>query len=136
MGLIVVLAVAAITGEFTNFDSQKSATSEVAQLDHPHQNDDQGQHARAHTSQINYTRHAECRMQCRKISEQEVFEVLKSGQKNIKKSNPQASPCPVTALEGLTSDNQFVRVVYGQCGRYLKIITVIDLNNDVPCDCD
>lgn len=88
------------------------------------------------SSPLEYTKHARCRMGCRHISESEVLQIVSHGTVNLKKSNPQATPCPVKAVEGTTGDQQTVRVVYGECGRQKKIITVIDLKNDYVCDCE
>jgi hypothetical protein len=130
LSLVGILFVTVLLRELTSPDVSSFATPQGSQKKHVHEQE------HAQISRIEYTRHARCRMGCRRISEKEIFEVLSSGQKNIKKSNPQANPCPVTTLEGKTSDEQTVRVVYGQCGDVRKIITVIDLKNDFPCDCD
>jgi Domain of unknown function (DUF4258) len=86
-------------------------------------------------SYIEYTEHAKCRMQCRKISQAEVEEIMQDGNVNYNKSDVNAMPCPVYALEGITKDDQRVRIVYGQCDRKTKVITVIDLNTGWSCDC-
>ena len=86
-------------------------------------------------SYIEYTEHAKCRMQCRKISQAEVEEIMQEGKINYNKSNMNARPCPSYALEGVTKDDQLVRIVFGQCDMKTKVITVIDLNTDWTCDC-
>ena len=86
-------------------------------------------------SYIEYTEHAKCRMQCRKISQAEVEEIMQDGTINYKKTDVNARPCPAYALEGVTKDKQFVRIVFGQCDLKTKVITVIDLNTDWSCDC-
>lgn len=86
-------------------------------------------------SYIEYTQHAKCRMQCRKISQAEVEEVMQDGKINYNKSNVDARPCPTYALEGETKDNQFVRIVFAQCDLKTKVVTVIDLETDWSCDC-
>ncbi|MBL7745400.1 MAG: DUF4258 domain-containing protein [Chitinophagaceae bacterium] len=86
-------------------------------------------------SYIEYTEHARCRMKCRKISQAEVEEIMQEGKVNYNKSNVNARPCPAYALEGVTGDNQLVRIVFGQCDLKTKVITVIDLNTDWSCDC-
>jgi len=87
------------------------------------------------TSFIEYTKHAKCRMDCRRISDAEVKEIMQDGTINYNKSNVKAKPCPSYALEGLTSDGQRVRIVFGQCDETSKVITVIDLNTDWTCSC-
>lgn len=86
-------------------------------------------------SYIEYTRHAECRMDCRKISQSEVEDIMRNGTINYKKSDVNARPCPTYALEGVTKDNQRVRIVYAQCDLKTKVVTVIDLGTDWQCDC-
>jgi hypothetical protein len=84
---------------------------------------------------LDYTAHARCRMDCRQISKEEVEEIMKTGKVNYSKSNVKANPCPAYALEGETSDDQFVRIVFGQCDTKTKVITVIDLRTDWTCAC-
>lgn len=86
-------------------------------------------------SYIEYTEHAKCRMQCRKISQAEVEEIMKDGKINYNKSDVNAAPCPVYALEGITKDQQRVRIVFGQCDYKTKVITCIDLETEWECDC-
>ena len=86
-------------------------------------------------SYIEYTSHGRCRMQCRKISQAEVKEIMQRGKINYNKSDVKAKPCPEYALEGTTSDNQRVRIVFAQCDTKSKVITVIDLNKEWACDC-
>lgn len=84
---------------------------------------------------IEYTQHAKCRMQCRKISQAEVEEIMKEGTINYRKSDMNARPCPSYALEGTTEDDQRVRIVFGQCDQKTKVITCIDLDTDWECHC-
>lgn len=84
---------------------------------------------------IEYTEHAKCRMQCRKISQSEVEEIMQQGKINYNKSDVNDKPCPSYALEGITHDGQRVRIVFGQCDYKTKVITCIDLNTDWECHC-
>lgn len=86
-------------------------------------------------SYIEYTEHAKCRMQCRKISQAEVEEIMKEGKINYAKSDVNDRPCPTYALEGITKDNQRVRIIFAQCDYKTKVITSIDLNTDWECHC-
>jgi len=86
-------------------------------------------------SYIEYTEHAKCRMQCRKISQAEVEEIMKEGKINYAKSDVNDLPCPTYALEGITKDNQRVRIVFAQCDYKTKVITSIDLDTDWECHC-
>lgn len=84
---------------------------------------------------ISYTKHALCRMDCRMIDSLEVMEVIDAGIINTKKSNPTDVPCPSVSFEGITHDNQNVRIVVGDCQDEYKIITVIDLEKEYQCNC-
>lgn len=86
-------------------------------------------------SYIEYTEHAKCRMKCRKISQAEVEYIMKEGKINYNKSDVNATPCPIYALEGITKDDQRVRIVFAQCDYKTKVVTCIDLNTDWECDC-
>jgi hypothetical protein len=86
-------------------------------------------------SYIEYTEHAKCRMKCRHISETEVEEIMQDGKVNYNKTDVNARPCPAYALEGVTRDNQRVRIVFGQCDLKTKVVTVIDLDTEWSCDC-
>lgn len=74
-------------------------------------------------------------MQCRHISQSEVEEIMQNGKINYNKTDVNAGPCPTYALEGVTQDNQRVRIVYAQCDFKTKVVTVIDLETDFECHC-
>ena len=82
-----------------------------------------------------YTKHANCRMDCRQISRTEVLQILKTGKINFKKSRVHEKPCPVYALEGTTDDGQTVRIVFAACDSTTKVVTAIDLTMTHNCDC-
>jgi len=88
-----------------------------------------------HTSNIIYSRHARCRMECRYIDESEVKEILLKGKLN--ESKIQQSKKGVTyPLEGITHDKQHIRIVFAPKGRNaIEVVTCIDLDKDWPCDC-
>ncbi|HEX7905568.1 MAG TPA: DUF4258 domain-containing protein [Chitinophagaceae bacterium] len=86
-------------------------------------------------SYIEYSNHAKCRMQCRKISQAEVEEIMQEGKINYNKSDIKNARCPRYALEGVTKDNQRVRIVYAQCNKATTVVTVIDLDTDFECHC-
>lgn len=87
------------------------------------------------TSYLEYSRHASCRMQCRMISKAEVEEVMRDGKINYNKSDIQNARCPRYAVEGITRDDQRVRIVFAQCNEKTVVVTVIDLGTDFACDC-
>ncbi|ULQ57444.1 DUF4258 domain-containing protein [Flavihumibacter rivuli] len=89
-----------------------------------------------HASKLDYTRHALCRMDCRKITKGEVEDILRNGKINYRKSDLEDKPCPTYAVEGYTlKDNQHVRIVFAQCTNHVKVVTCIDLENDFECHC-
>ncbi len=87
-------------------------------------------------NEIKLTTHARCRMDCRNINETEVKDILENGSINYRKSDLKDKPCPTYALEGITKDNQRVRVVVGDCNNEAVIITVIDLDHEFECHCE
>lgn len=87
------------------------------------------------TSYLEYSHHAKCRMDCRKISQAEVEQIMRDGKINYNKSDISNARCPRYAVEGTTSDNQRVRIVYAQCNESTTVVTVIDLGKDWYCDC-
>lgn len=87
-------------------------------------------------SHINYSKHARCRMGCRHIDEREVKEILRDGTINYKKSELQADECHKRyAVEGVTDDDQKVRIIFAPCQDEVTVVTVIDLGEEWPCDC-
>ena len=74
-------------------------------------------------------------MECRKITEEEVQEIMRTGTINYRKSEANGRPCPTYALEGNTHDNQHVRIVFAQCDYKTKVVTAIDLDFEWQCDC-
>lgn len=87
------------------------------------------------TSYLEYSEHASCRMKCRKISQAEVEDIMREGRINYKKSDINNARCPRYALEGVTKDDQRVRIIFAQCDEKTVVVTVIDLETDYSCDC-
>ena len=86
-------------------------------------------------SDLIFTKHAYCRMECRHIDESEVVEIIKNGTINYDKieKDDRGRTYP---LEGITHDKQHVRIVVAPKERNeLVLVTVIDLDKDWPCDC-
>jgi hypothetical protein len=83
---------------------------------------------------IIFSKHAKCRMDCRKIDESEVKDILKNGKINHKKiqRDKRGKTYPV---EGYTRDKQHVRIVFAPKGDGLVVVTVIDLDTEWKCDC-
>jgi hypothetical protein len=81
-----------------------------------------------------YSTHARCRMSCRHIDESEIKEILQNGSINYNKveSDGRGKTYP---LEGVTHDQQHVRVVFAPKDDGLLVVTCIDLDRDWPCNC-
>jgi hypothetical protein len=88
-----------------------------------------------HPQQVNYSKHARCRMGCRHIDGDEINEILQNGELNVHKSDMRGQPDPRYAVEGTTRDGQKIRVIVAQGARTSTIVTVIDLDTDWDCDC-
>lgn len=84
---------------------------------------------------IEYSEHARCRMQCRKISQSDVEAIMKYGEVNYRKSELKNVRCPRYALEGNTPDGQRVRIVFAQCNEKTIVVTAIDLETGYACHC-
>ena len=90
-----------------------------------------------HPKYVRYSRHARCRMECRHITEQEIAEIIAHGKIDYRKSNLQADDCHKRyALEGITAENQYLRVIVAECNDVLTVITCIDLRTEWPCNCN
>jgi Domain of unknown function (DUF4258) len=86
-------------------------------------------------SNIRFSKHARCRMDCRHIDESEIREVLAAGTINSRKTQLNASPDPKYAVEGRTHDGQQIRLIVAQSPRGSTIVTVIDLDTRWKCQC-
>ena len=80
-----------------------------------------------------FTKHAKCRMSCRKITQKEVREILFDGKINYNKSELDDPKGPTYAVEGLTSDRQRVRIIFAPKQKHMSVVTVIDLENEYAC---
>lgn len=88
-----------------------------------------------HPGQVNYSKHALCRMDCRHIDKTEISDIVANGTINVHKSDMRASPDPRYAVEGTTRDGQKVRIIVAQSVRVSTIVTVIDLDTEWNCHC-
>ena len=111
-------------------ENPKPKTTDQPPSDNP--NRDEGLNRR--TSRILYSKHARCRMQCRNIDESEIKEILEKGVINYSKMEDDARG-KTFPLEGVTHDNQHVRVVFAPKDDGLLVVTCIDLDRDWSCDC-
>lgn len=88
-----------------------------------------------HPAHLIYTRHAQCRMQCRHIDSVEINEIIEKGVINLNKSNKYDRPCPTFALQGFTHNGEDIRVIVAQCNTETRIITCYNLKQDFECHC-
>ena len=88
-------------------------------------------------TKINYSKHAQCRMNCRHIDVSEVADILANGKVNYSKSEIGDNPdCKKKyAVEGTTQDKQRVRIIFAPCKTEVTVVTVIDLDTEWTCDC-
>lgn len=84
---------------------------------------------------LEYTKHAICRMNCRQISRKEINEIMEKGVINLSKSDRRDRPCPTYALQGRTSDGDYIRVIFAQCNDETRVVTCYNLEKDFDCDC-
>ena len=75
-----------------------------------------------------YSKHAACRMDCRKVTDEDAENTLHRGALSDRHSTPSARPCPRWALE----DGR-VRAVWAECRDETRLVTVIDTVTDHPC---
>ncbi len=123
--LLLLLAVAVLfIRKCTNGNSRQKTTT--SQKD-PSQEVNRNHGFDRRMSYLEYTEHAKCRMDCRHITQAEVEEIMQDGSINYSKSDVNATPCPTYAVEGTTSDNQRLRIVFAQCDYKTKVVTCIDL---------
>lgn len=87
------------------------------------------------TTNIIYSKHAMCRMECRNIDESEVKEILLQGELNYSRIED-GSKGKSYPLEGMTHDRQHVRIVFAPHEDNIVVVTVIDLNKEWECHCE
>jgi hypothetical protein len=85
-------------------------------------------------SLLEYSHHAQCRMDCRHISKGEVNDIMLHGHINDDKSDLNNPRCPRYAMEGY-SDDKKLRIIFAQCGNKTEVVTVIELGREWQCDC-
>mmetsp|Transcript_33043 Transcript_33043/g.45817 ORF Transcript_33043/g.45817 Transcript_33043/m.45817 type:complete len:160 (+) Transcript_33043:137-616(+) len=75
-----------------------------------------------------FSPHASCRMDCRFVGKPEVLSVLQHGRLNLRKSSPDARPCPRYALQ-----EGRVQAVFADCYNNTPVVTVIDTVTNHEC---
>lgn len=83
-----------------------------------------------------YTKHARCRMDCRHITVAEIHEIVDRGTINFAKSDPDSRPDPKYALEGITDEQQHLRIIIAPESGKLIVVTCIELGVEWSCDCN
>ena len=86
-------------------------------------------------STLEYTQHARCRMDCRKISQNDVQDIMRTGEINYARTDVNDKPCPTYAVQGYSNDGQHLRVIFAQCETKTKVVTCYDLEKDFECNC-
>ncbi|MBS4043105.1 MAG: DUF4258 domain-containing protein [Chitinophagaceae bacterium] len=124
---IAILAIAAIALQKCGTEKSSNTKSEIKTSRGLNRN----------PAKINYSKHAECRMECRTITKTEVKQVLTDGKINYKKSDLNKSDCIKRyAVDGYSKDGQHIRIVVAPCADELTVITCIDLDKDWECNCE
>ncbi len=86
-------------------------------------------------SHIRYSKHARCRMECRHIDENEVLDMLHSGEIDYRKSQLDTDACHKRyAIEG-TSKGEKLRIIFVSCGDEVTVVTCIDIGKEWACHC-
>lgn len=86
-------------------------------------------------SALIYTKHALCRMNCRKISKEDIAEIMRKGSINFNRTNRRDRPCPTFALQGRTGAGERLRVIFAQCDNETKVVTCYNLDEEFECYC-
>lgn len=131
--IILVIALATLVFIIRQCKDERGANDSTKSKSTTTTNRDKGFDRRI--SYLEYSRHAKCRMECRRISQAEVEEIMQEGKINYNKSDLQNARCPRYAVEGITGDDQKVRIVFAQCNDKTEVVTVIDLDTEWSCDC-
>lgn len=132
IGLYIFLVLLFIVAAWLKNRNQNTESNQVQT---PIQKDKRGLNRNPH--QINYSKHARCRMDCRRVSESEVEELLQNGKINYKKSDLQGETCRKKyAVEGVSRDKQKLRIIFSPCADEVTVVTVIDLDTEWECTCE
>ena len=87
-------------------------------------------------SELVYSEHATCIMNCRNINKEDVMQILKTGEVNFDESNVHNTACPSYALEGTLSGNKKLRIIITTVDSVAEVESAIDLNlKRDSCNC-
>lgn len=84
---------------------------------------------------LDVTRHGSCRMSCRGVDDAEIRDVILHGELDPERTR-EDGPCTSYALHGRGTDGARLRVVVAGCDDVTRLVTVVDLDRDWPCDCE
>lgn len=138
--LLIVLALIALALKRCNQPGARSNTTTVSNNKNDGaqtpSNNQQAVPFDRNTTNLYFTKHAKCRMKCRQISQQEVRDILLHGKVNYNKSKLTDPRGPTYAIEGITNDRQYVRIIFAPKQTHLTVVTVIDIDVEHQCNCD
>ena len=84
---------------------------------------------------LSFSRTANCRMDCLKVSEADVRLVLKNGEATLGKPKDSASHDKIYIIEGDLVSRQKIRIIATPRGNNLFIISVLPSEKRIDCDC-
>ena len=129
--LLVVIAIVALMLKNCNSTSPKTKTTTDTEEGYAKRG------LNRNPSNINYSKHAKCRMDCRHITEAEVKDMLQTGNINYKKSDLKGNDCNKKyAVEGYSNDGQHLRIVFAPCKDEVTVVTCIDIGAEWECHCE
>lgn len=85
--------------------------------------------------QLQFSDRAECLMNCRGISNEDIEEIMKKGVINFNRSNLRGNPCPSFALQGRTDGGKSLVVFFSQCPDETTVIGCLTPKDATPCHC-
>jgi hypothetical protein len=88
-----------------------------------------------HPDRLQFTEVALCRMNCRQITKDDVYDIIEKGIINFSKSERNSRPCPTYAMQGNTDGGESLRVIITQCANETKVINCYRLKKQVECHC-
>ncbi len=129
--LLIVIALVALTLKNCKSTSPKPKTTTVTEDSYVKRG------LNRNPSNVNYSKHAKCRMDCRHITEAEVKYILQNGNVNYKKSDLKGEDCRKKyAVEGYSKDGQHLRIVFAPCKDEVTVVTCIDIGTEWECYCE
>lgn len=86
---------------------------------------------------LHITEHAACRMDCRFVTKKEILQSLFTGRVNVRKSEPQETPCPKYVVDAEIQTPQGrrkkIQSVFSACPTETRLVTTIDTSTNWPC---